>query len=148
MSCMIVQVRVIFSQLPTTTVFLKTMFTQTITQDKQHTVLVQLYTWMHTAPELLFFKIHFFVRMTHLWDIIPDILKLKSLSLHSRRNSSCSSSTAILNIIIDGDNIPLYKLLVCLNRVQKTWCPLVRDKLFCLWDKCEFVFSRPKDKLT
>ena len=29
---------------------------------------------------------------------------------------------------------------VQLFRVQKTWCPLVQDKLFCLWDKWEFVF--------
>ena len=30
--------------------------------------------------------------------------------------------------------------------VQKTQCPLILDKLFCLWDKCEFMFTRPKDK--
>ena len=29
---------------------------------------------------------------------------------------------------------------------KKIWCPFVQDKLFCLWDKCEFVFTRPKDK--
>ena len=27
------------------------------------------------------------------------------------------------------------------SRVRKTWCPLIRDKLFCPWDKCEFVFT-------
>ena len=32
--------------------------------------------------------------------------------------------------------------------VSKTLCPLVQDKLFCLRDKCEFVFTRPKDKET
>ena len=35
-----------------------------------------------------------------------------------------------------------------LVRVQKIQCPLVWGKLFCLWDKCEFMFSRPEDKKT
>ena len=26
-------------------------------------------------------------------------------------------------------------------RMQEIWCPLVRDKLFCQWDKYEFVFT-------
>ena len=29
------------------------------------------------------------------------------------------------------------------DKVQNTWCPLVRDKVFCLWDKCEFLFACP-----
>ena len=27
------------------------------------------------------------------------------------------------------------------RRVRKTRSPLVQDKLFCLWDKCEFLFT-------
>ena len=42
-------------------------------------------------------------------------------------------------------------LFITINEVimqlcKKTQCPLVWDKLFCLWDKCEFVFTHPKDK--
>ena len=35
---------------------------------------------------------------------------------------------------------------VVIKDAKQIWCPFTRNKLFCLWDKCEFVFTRPKDK--
>ena len=32
------------------------------------------------------------------------------------------------------------------GRVQNTWQPLVPERLFCLWDKCEFMLTCPKGK--
>ena len=43
-------------------------------------------------------------------------------------------------------SMPWVQIALSTSRVRKTLCPLVRDKLFCLWDKCEFVLTCSLDK--
>ena len=70
----------------------------------------------------------------HWWHMCTT--KLDISILHMFKLCSTSGNLREVNMV---------QLRSTVSRVWKAWCPLVQDKLFCLWAKCEFVFTCPKD---
>ena len=72
----------------------------------------------------------------------------QSKSNHNNNNSNSNHSKDRSRYMQHSKYADLMYCRCYMHRVQKTRCPLVQEKLFCLWDKYEFLFTHPKDKQT